>query len=246
LIQRFFQRLQQREDAPVWSLTIALVFAAAYTVSWVAGQLLIATLSNSDFAAPTPGILMFGALFGCVVTILVVSQWARRRMGDETPDNLRLKAPISPPIFVVVLVGLGAAWAIDLIGVLLRLRGDQVLPPVLEAIREPIGLAWIAAALLAVVFQPIAEGLVFGGLLYPALTRSMSNIVAAILTAVIYTIASLAVLSTGAGIWYALIQPFLMMLVVAIIRAYTKSTQSAIIGRALFGLFFILAGLIIR
>ncbi len=129
---------------------------------------------------------------------------------------------------------------------LLRLRGDQVLPPVLDAIRAPVGLTWIAAALLAVVFQPIAEGLVFGGLLYPALARNLSNIVAAVLVAVIYTAVSLAVLSTGAGTWYTLLQPFLMMLVVVITRAYTKSTQSAIVARALFGLFFILAGLIIR
>jgi membrane protease YdiL (CAAX protease family) len=148
-------------------------------------------------------------------------------------------------LFVVVLIGVGAAWAIDLIAVLLRVKGDQVVPPVLDILRSPIGVMWVIAAIFAIVLQPLAEGLIFYGVLYGALARDIrNNLATCLIIALIYAIVSAAILSAGAQPWYLIVQPFLMALVVGLVRAYTQSAQSAAVARALFGLFFVLSALI--
>jgi membrane protease YdiL (CAAX protease family) len=241
--QSFIDRIQLRDSQPDWSFTTAMFFVLAYPILWIIGQIIISTLSGN--MTPTPNTLSLGALFGSLISIFVVVQWARRRFGATWIDTLRLRAPIKPPVFLVVLVGLGLAWATDLLGLLLRLKADQFVPPVLAVLQTPIGLSWAATAVLAVIVQPIAEGLIFAGILYPALAHDLkNNLLAALATAAVYTVVSMAVLSTGSGTWFALIQPFVMALVVILARAYTRSTQSAIVVRALFGLFFVLAALI--
>jgi hypothetical protein len=57
----------------------------------------------------------------------------------------------------------------------------------------------------------------------------------------VYVIASVIVLAAGSGVWYSLIQPFIMAMVMVLVRAYTQSTQSAIVARAMFGLFFVIS-----
>ena len=241
----FRGRLLARETHPPWSLATGLFFVAVYVVLIVAGQALAVTLSGVGFDALTPGTLALGTFLGCLVMAGGILQWARRRWPDRWIDALHLRPSLHPPVFAVVLIGLGAAWAIDLIGVLLKIKAEDVVPPLLSALVGPVGISWAVAALLAVVVQPLAEGLVFGGIVYPSLARDLkNNIVASVVTAAIYAAISLGFLATGTNSWYALIQPFLMMLVVTLIRTYTQSTQSAIVARALFGLFFVLAALI--
>ena len=238
--QMIVQRIRARETPPNWSLLLALFFILAFVILWIAGQFIAATLSG-DFNST----LAVGALIGCVIVSAVIVHWARRRMPDHWIEELRLRQPKRPPVYAVVLVGLGAAWAIDLIGVLLKIQGTQVVPPVVDVLRGPVNGTWIVAAILAIFAQPIAEGLIFCGLLYPALARDLgNNLLACIGVAVVYTLVSAAILSTGAEPWYLLVQPFLMLLVVALVRMYTQSTQSAIVARTLFGLFFVLAALL--
>ncbi len=241
----FLRRLLAHETPPPWSPTTGLIFVVVYVVLLIAGQALVITLTGVRFDAPTPGTLSLGALLGSLVTAGGILQWGSRRWPARWIDVLRLRPPMKPPLFAVVLIGLGAAWAIDLVGVLLKLRSDEVVPPLLAALGEPVGVSWALAALLAVIVQPLAEGLVFGGVLYPVLAHTLkNNALASLVVAVIFAVISLAFLSTGASAWYALIQPFLMALVVILVRAYTQSTQSAVVTRALFGLFFVLAALI--
>jgi membrane protease YdiL (CAAX protease family) len=241
----FMRRLQAQESPPPWSALTGLGFVVAYVVLLIAGQIVAITLSGSRFDAPSPGALSVGALLGSLVAAGGIVQWARRRLPAPWIDRLRLRSGLRPPVFVIVLIGLGAAWAIDLVGVLLKLKGDDIVPPALSALSGPIGIAWILAAILAVVAQPVAEGLVFAGVLYPALAHTLrNNVLASLVVAIIYAVISAAFLSTGAGTWYAIIQPFLMVLVMSLVRAYTQSTQSAIVARVLFGLFFVLTALI--
>ncbi|MEP7287220.1 MAG: CPBP family glutamic-type intramembrane protease [Chloroflexota bacterium] len=244
-LQRILRRIGEREAVPTWSLLLAVFVVVAYAILWIAGQALVVTVSGGDFSIPTSGILVFGASLGSLVSAAGVLQWARRRMGKDWINGLRLRHPINPSVFVIVLTGLGTAWAIDLIGLLLKLKGDQILPPILDSLRGPITAAWIAAAVFALLIQPFAEGLIFYGLLFPVIARDFgNNWLAAFIVAVIYTILNAAIFNVSAGTWFLLIQPFLMAMVVGLIRAYTQSTQSAMIARALFGLFFILAALI--
>ncbi len=237
-------RILAREALPDWSLVLALLIVAAFVVAWIAGQVIITTLAGET--TPSANTLALGGLVGCVAITLAIVQWARRRAGQGWVDTLHLRQPRNPALFLVVLVGLAAAWTIDLLAVLLKLKGDLIIPPLYDTLTQPIGLAWVMVAIFAFVIQPIAEGLIFYGILYPALTRDTNNnLVAALLVAVIYGVVNGAILSGGqGGPWFALAQPFLMALVVALVRAYSQSTQSAIVARSLFGLFIILAALI--
>src|SRR5258708_2049507 len=166
--QPFIRRISEPETPVGWSLILALFFVLAYAILWIAGQVIVTTLSGAS-EVPTADSLSLGALIGCIVIILGTIQWARRRSPDDWINWLRLRQPKTPAVFVVVLTGLGAAWAIDLSSVLT------------------------------------------GGTADP---------------------------------WYSLLQPFLMLLVVALVRAYTQSTQSAIVARAFFGVFFVVAAVI--
>ncbi len=251
--QPLMQRIMERETAPEWSLGLAIFFMVAYLVLWVAGQFAVVTLGaglpapdDSNYALALSGALVIGALIASLAVILGVMQWARRRSSARWIDALGLQQPRNPSVFLVILVGLAAAWTIDLIGVLLRLKSDQIIPPSLAALQQPIGVVWVVAAIFAIVIQPLAEGLVFSGILYPALARDVgNNLWACLLVAVIYAVANAAILAGGTGgAWFALLQPFLMALVVALVRAYSKSTYSAIVTRAVFGLFFVLAAII--
>jgi membrane protease YdiL (CAAX protease family) len=234
------ERLTAQEAAPNWSLMFALIYVVMFIVGWIAGQAIVSTLSNSN---STPSVLVTGAALGSLTVTLSLLLWTGRQ--PERFDRLRLRQPIWLPIFFVILLGIGAAWAIDLIGVLLHLKGEQIVPTVLEVLRLPIGVTWVLAAIFAIVLQPVAEGLVFYGLLYPALSGTLkNNIAASVAVAVVYTIVNAAIFSTGAGIWYTFIQPFLMTLIIALVRAYSQSTLSAVVARAAFGLFFVLAALI--
>jgi membrane protease YdiL (CAAX protease family) len=142
-----------------------------------------------------------------------------------------------------VLLSLGLAWAFDLAGAVLRLKGGQVVPPVLDSLREPDVFAWLVAALVALIIQPVAESLIFSGILYPALARIFSdNRVTITMVSLIYMLVSL-VLSAAPGQWYMMFQPLFMALVVNSLRAYYQSTRAAILARMAFGLFFVLAAL---
>jgi membrane protease YdiL (CAAX protease family) len=239
------QRITARESAVSWSLVLAVFFMIAYIILWIAGQSIVITLSNQNFEMYTSSSIATGAALGSLAVVLVVCLWARRQAGVGWQSFLRLQQPIWLPLFFVILVGLGSAWAIDLIALLLKLKNDQILPPVLEALRNPIGVTWAIAAVFAIVIQPLAEGFVFYGVLYPALARDLkNNVVACVVVAIVYAAVNTAIFSSGGNGWFAFIQPLLMALVVALVRAYSQSTLSAIVARAMFGLFFVLAALI--
>jgi len=243
--QSVISHITESESPVSWSLLLALFFVLAYAILWIAGQIIMTTLSGTN-GVPTSDVLAIGALIGSVVVIIGTVQWAQRRSDGDWLNWLRLGQPKTPAVFVVVLTGLGAAWATDLLGVLLRLKTDQVIPPVLETLHEPINVTWILVTVFAIIIQPLVEGLVFAGVLYPALARDLhNNLIAALLTALIYALVNASILTGGtADAWYSLLQPFLMMLVVVLVRAYTQSTQSAIVTRVFFGVFFVLAAVI--
>lgn len=143
----------------------------------------------------------------------------------------------------MLLLCLGIAWTIDLAGRLLNLTAGQIVPPTLEVLRGGEPLGFLLGVLLAVVFQPVAEGLLFGGVLYPSVARVGSdNRIGIVGGALVYMLVAL-LTSSSQGQWYALIQPFFMMLVVLSARAYAQSTRTAIVARAAFGVFFVLAAL---
>src|SRR3981081_2747959 len=95
--QMIVQRIRARETPPNWSLLLALFFILAYVILWIAGQYIAATLFG-DFNYT----VAIGALIGCVIVTAVIVQWAQRRMPDQWIDDLHLRQPGKPPVYVVV------------------------------------------------------------------------------------------------------------------------------------------------
>ncbi len=238
-------RLRATETPPAWRLGSALAFVLAYVLFSVVWLLSVSVLSDeAQSGAPSTRTLTLSALLTAIVLSVGIAQWVRQKFGENWLKVLRLLTPSRPAaLLAILLFGLGMAWAIDLGGVLLRLKAGQIVPPTLEVLRsgEPVG--FLLGVLLAIVFQPIVEGLIFGGLLYPTVARIRSdNRVGILGSALLYTLVAL-LTSSAQGQWYALIQPFCMALVVLSVRAYTQSVRAAIVARAAFGVFFVLAAL---
>jgi membrane protease YdiL (CAAX protease family) len=245
ITRTFFNRLCAREQPSPWTVGLALAFVAAYAVLWVAALSVVSILTGEVNASlPSNRTLALSALLGGLVVGVGLIQWARRRSGQQWTAVLRLREPSQRNAqLLIVLLSLGLAWAIDLAGAVLRLKGGQIVPPVLDSLRQPEIFAWLVAALVALIVQPIAESLIFSGILYPALARIFSdNRIAIIIVSLIYMLVSL-VLSAAPGQWYMMLQPLLMALVVNSVRAYYQSTRAAILARLAFGLFFVLAAL---
>jgi len=239
------QKIKMPESAPIWSLFSACIFVVGYIVVWIAAQAFAVTVTGGDLTAPSAESQALGVLISSTLMAIVIIQWVRPRaakLPNGWQDALHLETSHTLPLFVCVLIGLGTAWAIDLIGVLLKLKGVEVVPPALNSLVGPVTIAWAIAAIGALLVLPVGEELLLRGLLYPVLVKQVGTIGAIVLTSVLGMF--LAILLVGPLPWYAIIQPLLMGLVLTSIRAHTKSTQMAIVAHTMFGLFFVLSALI--
>src|SRR5947207_12715946 len=96
-------------------------------------------------------------------------------------------------IFWYLLIGVGLAILLDLIGrgVIGFIIPDPELLNLYSYVQlygQPVlALSWILVVLFMVVLQPLAEGLVFQGLLLPSLRNAISSWPGFILSAVAYT-----------------------------------------------------------
>lgn len=240
----FMQRLRAPEAAPGWTLATGAIFVGAYVLFWIVILSSVSILTDEMRALPTPQTLALSGAISAVVLVLGVAQWARVRGGAGWVASLRLTEPRQAIALLALLIfGLGMAWAIDLLGVLLQQKQGLVVPATLAGLMQGSAMLWLLTAFVALVAQPLAEGLIFYGVLYPALAfATRDNRIAIIGTALVFLVASI-VLAGAPNQWYVAIQPFLMALVIGSVRAYTKSTRAAIVTRVGFGLFFVLAAL---
>lgn len=238
-------RLAVRESAPSWLLSSGLGFVSAYVVFTMLLLFSVSILTGEvDGRLPTPATLAISAILACVVTTIGVYQWARQRFGADWQSALRVALPKrAAALLAIFLFGLGMAGLLDLLGRVTRLTGGQIVPPILSGLRSTDAATFIFALMLAVVFQPIAEGLIYQGVLYPVLSKQTGdNRIAMLILALLALVVSL-IISASPGGWYALIQPFFMALIVSGVRAYTQSARAAIVVRMAFGVFFVLIAL---
>ena len=104
-----------------------------------------------------------------------------------------------------------------------------------------LAVSWLLAFILMVIAEPIAEELVFQGILLPALRNSLGAWGGYIVSAALFGLFHLMVYSSPNSdivtLWYGLFLPFFAGLVFAAVRLYTGSTRAAVITHAAFGLF---------
>lgn len=244
----FSQRLRLPEPSPAWMLRTAFFFVLAYIAIWILSLTAVASARGEiDGRITADGYLLATGLHG-VVVIGTVVQWARRRLAGKWLTGLRLsdgRGSQGGQIALSLMIGLGTAWALDLMGGLLGAKNWLDIPAQFNGLLEPISVTWVLGAISVVLLLPVSETLIFSGLLYPATARRTGeNVMAIVGTGVVYMLVSIFLSVQQGSNWFNIVLPLLTMLFVAGVRAYTQSTRSAIVARIGFGLFILLVAII--
>lgn len=245
-----FARLSKPENPPPWSAASAIALVVGLFAALVAGSGIAALLFGES-----PPALVAGWSLGTILAAVLVFN-ARRTPEDRAALRIAQTPPRWPLIALLVV---GVALAIDLLS--LVITGDFWPTPELLgyfvvgddnalAVRADIDvLAWALAAVFLIVLQPVAEELVFRGVLYPAARAALGPIPGWVTTALAHALLHVLAYTTVFGgftaLWYALAVPFLDALLITAVRADTGSTRAAIVAHAAFGAFAVLKALAI-
>ncbi len=240
------KKLSRLEAEPPWSFAAGLSTMIGLFLAMVIGSTIAGTIFGTDPVAPIIGWTTGAAL--AIIFVLIT-----RRRTPEDVQALRLDAN-NVRLPLVALFGVGMAITIDVIG--LFLTGDFWITPELFSlfsIAEDNTIAafdnsiivWVIAFIFMALLQPIAEELVFRGVIYPAARASLGAWTGFSMTAILYALfhvlAYLTIAPTDfTRVWYGIIVALLDGLVITAVRGITGSTRAAIVAHAAFGAFAVL------
>jgi len=232
-------QMARPQTPPPWSLVdLFSTILALAVVMLVLGPAVTGILFN-NFSNPTPLMLLFSWLLGLLIITGFV--WITRRNQGAA---LRLSGESRWPLPYALLVGVGAALTIDLVAGLIA--GFQP-TAALTGIGQGSAGEWLLGGLFVALMQPIAEGLIFQGVVLPRLRASFGGWVGFGAAAVVYTVYFAVVygvrLSGPSLLWYGMIVPLFAALVLNTVRIYTESTRAAILAAIGMGLTFLLAAI---
>jgi len=239
----FFARLGQAQTPPPWSwgdVGLAILVLALGSLM-IASAVALAFFPNAE--TPEPLGLLLGWIIGLgLVTAFVLIRW---RSSQEKFAALQLGSS-AIPLYIAFLLGVGGALTADLVAA--GGSGNfSLLAPVLNVnLNEAAGI--ILAALFLLLVQPIAEGLVFSGVLLPKLRAALGAwpgyLTAVIAYAGFYALVYGAWLPQEWLIWHGFAYPLVVGLFVLAVRVGADSTRAAIlaqIGAGLTALIVLLA-----
>lgn len=225
--------------APPWSAPSAmLTVAVSFICLIIVGPALASLLLGSETISPS--LLTLSWILGFALTIVFVL--VNRRSSPASWRALNLQRG-NLPVPLALLVGIAIALAIDLV---ISLAGGQFLP-----IPESVGIydlrpeSLIAAGLLLVLLQPVAESLVFQAVLLPSLRWHFGPRAGVLVASLSFTLLHLVVFSGANRPWYDIAYPFLTGLAFCLLKVYSASTSAVIIARMGAGLIFLLTALVL-
>jgi membrane protease YdiL (CAAX protease family) len=244
---QFLQKIGQAESAPPpWGLWTGLFTILAAFALIILGTTIGLLLFSTNTA--------FASVVGWSLAALGMIAFVRITRGRTVEDWRALGLAVIPPrLPILFLLAFATAILFDLISLIVT--GQSLVLPELFVLFNlntptltPIDnnfLVWGIAVLFMVVFQPIAEGLVFRGVAYPAFRAKLGAWPGFILTVILagmfhflaYSSAPDGRWVTG---WYGLILPTLDALFFTGVRAVTGSTRASIVAHIAFGIFAIL------
>jgi membrane protease YdiL (CAAX protease family) len=226
-------------NEPPWNLLSALltVFAMFICLA-IIGPAFVAITATS--AAPTPFKLMLSWSIGMALTtgFVLIS----RRSSDESWRALQLQKG-NLPLPLVLLYGVAIGLSV---GLLVSLASRQFLPiPEILGLLRRAPSSVIVAALLLILLQPVAETLVFQGVILPTLRWRLGPWGGVIFTSGLFTAIHLLVFSAATLVtfWYGIVYPALIGLAFCLLKVLTTSTRAVIIARMGAGLIFLLTAL---
>lgn len=249
MFRNLFARIGRLENPPPWGLGAGLVSVVAALAALVLGFNLVAAVycnapANAafcqalNFAAP-PSVWLSGWSIGAFAALVFVL--GTRRKPDERAA-LRLGG-IQASVFWVLLVSIGLAVTLDLIFIQFT---AQAIAPELQSLRQPgvDTVSWILAFVFMVIAQPVAEELVFRGMLQPALRQTVGAWPGYLLTSALYALFHLLAYTSGTPqadyLGYSFLLPLVSGLIFGAVRLVTGSTRAAMLSHAAFGIFAVL------
>jgi membrane protease YdiL (CAAX protease family) len=244
MFRRLLARINALDAPPPWSLVAALSSGVVSFAAVVIGTFIaLALLNNTQYTA------LAAWTIGAVLTVTFVfirfskpEERTALRLGGSSGTGLPVQE-----IFLMLLIGVGLSVALDVVSG----RVTNVFLPEPELLslytdvslyQQPINiLTWIFALVFMVLLQPIAEELVFRGIMLPSLRGTLGvwpgYILSAILYAVFHMLAFPPAINDFNGFWYSQFIPFIAGLIFGAVRLYTGSTRAAILAHVGFGLF---------
>lgn len=245
------QRLAAPEALPPWSLlevinNLAILFLGMTLLGGFITSGVAMALSGGIEEGSLPVLLMTGWMLGAVAAALYVTLTRLRLLPSR--EAMRIDSSGLPLPFLLLL-GLGVAIALDVIGIVLI--GIIPLTPELLYARAASPAWWILAVIFMVLIQPVAEELVFRGVVQPWLRARMGPWPGLVLTAALYAALHLIVYSPPLEVdvvpllWKGLVVPLLAGLFLGGVRVYAGSTRAAIVAHVGMGVFAVLGALVL-
>lgn len=241
MFKTLIARINTPDPAPPWNLTTVVITLAVAFILPIIGTLVGAAWfpNDADPLALTPLAQLVGWLIGALLTALFVIQ-TRRQSADRAA--LQMVAS-SAPLPLIAFIAFGLAVAVDLVGLIVT--GVSVRAPELASFGAftPNFLTWGVAIVFMLAIQPVADGLVFRGVAFPALRAAAGGAFGWFISGVLYGVFHYFVYPPAyaqGGItpfWYGMIAPILEGLIYGTVRAATGSTRAAMVAHMAFGLF---------
>ncbi len=236
------------ESEPPWSLlsallTVAVLFVCLALIGPASVSAVMASTGNTrDVLFPFE--LMLSWMIGLAVAIVFVL--VSRRSSEESWHALRLVRG-ELPLPMSLLIGIAIALALDLA---VSLASGEFWPLPLMLGFQLKGAQGILLALIQLVaLQPLAETLVFQGVLLPRMRWAFGHWGGVIGTAAMYTIVYQLVFIEAYPfydkLWHGIVFPMSAGILFCLLKIYTRSTGAALLGRMSAGLIFLLTAVAI-
>lgn len=240
-------RLGAPQVAPPWTITDVAMTLVALLVSMFLIAPSVASLTAGEFL--TPRALLFGWMVGLLITTGFVL--LNRGRTPEERQALRLVAQTQPSLFFVFVFGIAITLLVD---VFVGLPGGGFSPAALLAgisgHPNTDAATWLLAALVAVLVQPIAETLVFFGVVLPRLRASISPWGGYAITVALFTSYHFAAfgdnLAPALRMGYGLLAPALIGAFLGAVRTRTSSTLATLLAYIGVGATTLLAALALQ
>lgn len=246
------KRITRPEAPPPWTLydglgAIMILFAA---------MILGSTAADIVFGSRIATALLGWSIGAFLATVVVLMT---RLRTPESAAALRLSVEGGPRrLPIIFLFGFGMAVTIDLLSLVVtgdfwpvpELLGYFLVPEEGDLISlQPDLFAWVLALLFLVALQPVAEEIIFRGVLFPSLRTELGPLAGFFAVSVFHGAFHLVAYAPSPGsfsfLWYGFVVPTLEAMVITAVRADTGSTRAAIVAHAAFGLFAVLKAVFI-
>lgn len=241
MFRRLLARINILDTPPPWSWVAAISSSIVSFAAVVIGTFIaLALLNNTQYTA------LAAWTIGAVLTLTFVFI---RFSKPEERAAMRLggSAASVREIFLMLLIGVGLSLTLDVVSG--RVTNTFLPEPELLSLyndvslyQQPINIVtWIFAFVFMVLLQPIAEELVFRGIMLPSLRNTIGAWPGYILSAILYAVFHMLAFPPGVndfnGFWYSQLVPFIAGLIFGAIRLYSGSTRAAMLAHVGFGLF---------